>query len=106
MPRQRPAATLQALIDGGDLPALPPRVPREIPNWRCKAVLSQMGLLERVESIMSALPEPDRTIAQLAWHGDGRVARRGKTVLGLAAVLGLTDAQVDEMFVSAEGIEV
>ncbi len=55
---------------------------------------------------MAALHEPDRTIAQLAWHGDGKVARRGETVLGLAQVLGLTDAQVDAMFVAAEAIEV
>lgn len=27
-----PARVLQALCDGGDLPPLPPRVPREIPN--------------------------------------------------------------------------
>ena len=101
-----PAATLQAMIDGSDLPPVPPRVPREIPNWRCKAVLTQMGLIEPVTAIMDAMPEPDRTIAQLAWRGDGKVARRGKTVLGLAQVLGLTDAQVDAMFVAAEQIEV
>lgn len=101
-----PATILQAMIDGADLPPLPARVPREIPNWRCKAVLTQMGLIDQVTAIMDALPEPDRTIAQLAWHGDGKVARRGKTVLGLATVLGLSDDQVDEMFVAAEGIEV
>ena len=101
-----PATTLQALIDGTDLPPTPPRVPREIPNWRCKAVLTQMGLIDQVTAIMDALPEPDRTIAQLAWNGDGKVARRGKTVLGLAQVLGLSDAQVDAMFIAAEGIEV
>ena len=101
-----PASTLQALIDGSDLPPVPPRVPREIPNWRCKAVLTQMGLITQVEAIMAALAEPDRTIAQLAWHGDGKVARRGKTVLGLAQVLGLSDDQVDAMFVAADKIEV
>lgn len=101
-----PASVLQAMIDGADLPPLPPRVPREIPNWRCKAVLTQMGLIDQVTAIMDSLPEPDRTIAQLAWHGDGKVARRGKTVLGLAQVLCLSDAQVDEMFVAADKIEV
>lgn len=101
-----PAMILQALLDGDNLPAPPARVPREIPNWRCKAVLTQMGLITQVEAIMAALPEPDRTIAQLAWHGDGKVARRGKTVLSLAHVLGLSDDQVDAMFVAAEGIEV
>jgi len=101
-----PASTLQAMIDGTDLPPVPPRVPREIPNWRCKAVLIQMGMIDQVEAIMAALPEPDRTIAQLAWRGDGKVARRSKTVSGLSSALGLTDAQVDAMFVAADKIEV
>jgi hypothetical protein len=101
-----PASVLQALIDTGEMPVMPPRVPREIPNWRCKAVLTQMGLIDKVTSIMDALPEPDRTISMLAWHGDGKVARQGKTVLGLAALLGLTDVQVDAMFVAADRIEV
>ena len=101
-----PATMLQALCDGGDIPPLPARVPREIPNWRCKAVLSQMGLLNQVEAIMDALPEPDRTVARLAWNGDGKVARHGKTVLGLASVLNLTPAQIDAMFIAAEAIDV
>jgi hypothetical protein len=65
-----------------------------------------MGLLNQVEAIMDALPEPDRTVARLAWNGDGKVARHGKTVLGLASVLNLTPAQIDAMFIAAEAIEV
>ena len=65
-----------------------------------------MGLIAPVTAIMDALPEPDRTIAQLAWNGDAKLARRGKTVLGLAAALGLSSAQVDQLFVAAEALEV
>jgi hypothetical protein len=101
-----PATVLQAIIDHGTAPAIPPRVPREIPNWRCKAVLLQMGLLHTVEAIFATLPEPDQTIALLAWRGDGKVARQGRTVLGLASALGLTAEQVDDMFLEAEGIDV
>ena len=101
-----PAMILQALLDGEDLPSPPTRVPREIPNWRCKAVLTQMGMLGDVEAVMEAMPEPDRSIAKLAWQGDGKVARRGKTVLGMAAVLKLSDARLDAMFVAADRIEV
>lgn len=101
-----PATVLQALIDGGELPAMPPRVPREIANWRCKAVLAQMGLLETVNTVIEAMPEPQRTIVSLAWNGDAKLARRGKTVTALAAVLGLSDARMDELFIEAAGIEV
>jgi len=101
-----PAAVLQALIDGRALPAAPPRVPREIPNWRAKVILAGMGLLPAVESAIASLPEPDKTVATLAWAGDAKLARRGKTVLGLSAALGLTSDQIDQLFIAAEALEI
>jgi hypothetical protein len=101
-----PAKTLQALIDGTATPELPPRVPREIPNWRAKVILHHMGLLAKVEAAIAALPEPERTVSSLAWAGDAKLARRGKTVLGLASALGLTPAQLDQLFIAAEVLEI
>jgi hypothetical protein len=101
-----PATVLQALIDGFELPPLPPRVPREIPNWRAKAMLAQMGKLATVEAAIQAMPEPERTIVSLAWGGDAKLERHGKTVLGLAALLGLSSDEIDALFIAAEGIEV
>lgn len=101
-----PATTLQALINGAALPAPPVRVPREIPNWRAKVILASMGLLPTVEAAIAALPEPDRTVATLAWAGDAKLARRGKTVLGLSAALGLSSDQIDQLFIAAEALEV
>lgn len=101
-----PAAVLQALADGTELPPRPARIPREIPNWRAKVILAGMGLLDPINAAIAAMPEPDRTVASLAWHGDAKLARRGKTVLGLAAALGLTDAQVDALFIAADALEV
>lgn len=101
-----PAKVLQPLCDGRELPPLPPRVPREIPNWRAKVILAQMGLLAKVEAAIAALPEPERTVSSLAWAGDAKLARRGKTVLGLASALGLTPAQLDQLFIAAEALEI
>lgn len=101
-----PASVLQALCDGAELPVLPARVPREIPNWRAKAVLATMGTLTAVEAAIASLPEPDHTIVSLAWAGDAKLARRGKTVLGLAAALGLSSGEVDALFIAAEALEV
>jgi len=100
------ALALQALCIGDLLPPMPARVPREIPNWRAKVILASMGLLTAVEAAIAALPEPDRTVASLAWGGDAKLARRGKTVLGLAAALGLSSDQVDQLFIAAEALEV
>jgi hypothetical protein len=65
-----------------------------------------MGLLPSVEAAIAALPEPDRTVATLAWAGDAKLARRGKTVLGLSAALGLSPEQIDALFIAAEALEV
>jgi hypothetical protein len=81
-------------------------VPREIANWRAKALLASMNLLVEVADCLSALPEPQRTIARLAWAGDARLARRGPTVLAMADAMQLSDAQLDEMFRAAESITV
>jgi hypothetical protein len=101
-----PAPVLQALIDRRELPAPPPRVPREIANWRAKAVLSAMGKLAAVEAAIQSMPEPERTIVSLAWSGDAKLARKGKTVTGMAAVLGLSDDAVDELFIAADQIAI
>lgn len=101
-----PATILQAMIDGTDLPPLLPRVPREIPNWRAKVILSSMGLLPSVEAGIAALPEPEKTVATLAWYGDAKLARTGKTVLSLSSALGLTAEQIDQLFIAAEALEV
>ena len=101
-----PEATLQALIDGSELPPPPQRVPREIPNWRAKAVLDRMGLLSAVETFLASLPEPQRTDAKYAWKGDAKMARQSATVSALAAALNLSAAQIDAMFIAAEAIDI
>lgn len=100
-----PATALQGLVNGIQQ-ELPPRIPREIPNWRAKVILAGMGMLDPIQAAIEAMPEPDRTVARLAWNGDAKLARRGKTVLGLAAALGLSDAQVDALFIAADALEV
>lgn len=104
-----PAEVLQPLIDGTagdykDRPDPPARVPLEIQNWRAKAVLGQMGLIPQIEAAIDAMPEPQRTVVLTAWNGDAKLARRGETVVALAALLGLTPQAVDDLFIAAERI--
>ena len=101
-----PQAILQMLADGSQMPPIPPRVPREIPNWRAKAILYSMGLLEGVETFFSTLPEPQKTVATLAWNGDAKVERKSSTVLALAGHFGWSEMQLDQMFIAAEALVV
>lgn len=108
--RIMPMSAALASADGFELvPAPPPPpapVPGEIANWRAKAVLELAGLLTAVEAALDAMPEPARTVALAAWNGGADLARNGPTVLALAPVLNLTDAQVDDMFRQAAALEV
>ena len=99
-----PATVLQALIDGGKLPDPPQRVPREIANWRGKAVLTLAGHLPAAEAFIAALPEPQRTVARAAWDGDAKFSRSSQTVLALGQALSLSSADMDALFISANSI--
>jgi hypothetical protein len=101
-----PANVLQALCDGTELPPMPPRVPREIANWRARAVLELAGLLPTVEATISGIEGQAGTVVRNAWQSGAPLARHGPTVSALAPALGLTEAQVDAMFIQAEALSV
>jgi len=98
-----PAEVLQALADGTEMPARPPRIPRVIRAWQGREILRRMGLLATVQSLVEQLAD---TAVTEAWEARENLARRGRTVLSMAAALGLSEAQVDELFISAAALEV
>lgn len=101
-----PASALQALINGEPLPPMPARVPREIANWRARAVLELAGLLPAVEAAIAGMGGPDGIVVRHAWQSGAPLARRGPTVAALAPLLGLADFQVDQMFIQAASLHV
>lgn len=101
-----PAVILQALANGDPVQPPKPRVPSEIPNWRAKAMLAKLGMLETVEQAIAGIPEPQRTVVMLAWNGDAKLARNGQTVLSLAESLGLTADQLDAIFIEADSLNI
>lgn len=99
-----PSVTLQALIDGDELPSPPIRVPLEIANWRAKAILYRMGRLDEVNTIIASLPDPDGFETRLAWNGDASLLRRSPSVLFLASALNLSDTDLDAFFIAAAAL--
>jgi hypothetical protein len=96
-----PAAALQMLIDGDELPDTPQRVPREVANWRIKFILDRRGVVGRVQPMIDALPEPARTAANYAWNGDAKIARTSAMAQAIAQELGL---DMNEVFIEADAI--
>ncbi|MCO5213685.1 MAG: hypothetical protein M9936_28635 [Caldilinea sp.] len=84
-----------------DLP--PPGPPQVVSRFQARAALHLAGLLTAVEALM-ADPATD-TLARLAWTDAQEFRRTSPTMLAMASALSLTDEQLDQLFVTAAGIE-
>jgi len=76
-------------------------VPQTITSFQAKAALLNAGLLESVTAMMATAP----AFAKLAWAESTTFERHSKTLTDMAAVLGLTDAQLDSLFTYGAGVK-
>jgi len=81
-------------------PPGPPPVPASVPAWKGKAALREAGLLEAVEAAVAAAGGR----AQDAWTGASEWGRGSEFLGDLAAALGLSAEQVDQMLREADAI--
>jgi hypothetical protein len=79
-------------------------VPLEVGLWKVRAILTIMGLEEAITLSLSGLPEPNRTAALAIWDRGNTVDRFSPTVAYLQQALGLTDNEVDNIFIEANKI--
>lgn len=86
-------------------------VPQEVPLWCLRTVIKLMGLFDQVnlaiESMPTNTPEEvqQKTAAWEGWEYGNTVARDSYTTLFVQSVLGLSDAQVDDIFVNADKVD-
>jgi len=80
-------------------------VPQEVQLWRARTVLKLLGMEQVIEIALNSLEEPAKTGALYIWQFGTTVERNSQTVLLLQTVLGLTDSQVDDIFIQAENIQ-
>ncbi len=66
---------------------------------QARLALLGAGKLAAVESAIAALSEPAKTAAQIEWEYSNEVQRHNGFVAALGPALGLTDAQVDALFI-------
>jgi hypothetical protein len=84
----------------------PQIVPFDVPTWRLRAILALDNLEQSVTDALNQLTEPQKTIAKRAWDYGSKTERSSPTVDFIKGVLSLTDAQVDDIFVQAEAIQI
>lgn len=73
-----------------------------VSRFQARAALHGAGLLDAVEAMM-ADPSTDM-IARLAWQDAQEFRRLSNTVIEMGLVLGITDAQLDDLFEAAATI--
>lgn len=71
-------------------------VPTKITRLQAKLQLLEIGLLDEVE----VLVEQDRKV-KLYWNDADNFYRTDEILLGMATALGLSDAQLDDLFLQA-----
>ena len=79
-----------------ELVAIPKEVPQEITPLQSKLQLLEIGLLDEVEALVTA----DRKV-QLYWEYASVIERDNEILLMMATSLGMTEEQLDDLFIKA-----
>ena len=78
--------------------------PLEVALWKLRFVLSQMNLEQSVSAALETLPEPQKTAANYIWNYGNSIDRHSSTIAFLQQSLGLSNIQVNQMFIQANSI--
>lgn len=84
--------------------APPPAVPPSVSMRQARLALLGSGLLPQVEVAIASLPSPQKEAAQIEWEYAAVVERNAGLVPAMAQALGMTDAQLDALFIAAESL--
>lgn len=94
---------VQDVVDG---------VPVRVTRWQLRAQLAIQGLEANVTAALNALPDSTQAEqefkikAQYAWDYSNNIERTSPTVSMIQAVLGLSNQEVDDIFVNAYQIDI
>lgn len=103
------AAEIDDDFDGATFtrPVKPRRVPREVPMLAALLALSDIGIEEAdVDAVITAMPAGrEKKQTRIWWKRSQTIRRNSPRVAALAPALGLTDTQLDDLFIAAEQIE-
>lgn len=72
--------------------------PQSVPLWAFRAVLTVQGITPQVDGLIAALPEPQKTVAQVQWEFGNFIDRDHPLIVAMGAEIGLTPDQIDDVF--------
>lgn len=85
--------------------ATAPKVPQVVTRRQARQALLLAGLLDSVPATIAAIADPiERGLAEIDWADAQEFRRDWPTLLNMAAALGLTSDQIDQIFITAAGL--
>lgn len=94
-------AEVQAHLNPVPTPLVAPKV---VTMRQARLALLGAGLLQQVDQAISALPEPQQSAARIEWDYSSEVHRDRAFVQQLGQALGLSDEQLDALFIQAAAL--
>jgi hypothetical protein len=85
-------------------PPPPAPVPTRVTMRQARLALLAAGKLAAVAAAINALPSPQKEAAQIEWEYSNEVLRHNGFVAQLGPTLGMTDADLDALFMLAAGL--
>lgn len=80
------------------------QVPTQVTMRQARLALLGAGLLSQVNAAIASLPSPQKEAAQIDWEFAATVDRSFGLVPAMGAALGMTNAQLDALFVQAAAL--
>lgn len=88
-----------------DAPPPAPFVPDRVTMRQARLALLGAGLLDDVEAALAALEGTAGQAARIEWEYSQEVWRNKPFVQQVAGAIGMSDEQLDQLFITAAGIE-
>lgn len=86
-------------------PAPPPAVPASVSMRQGRKALASVGLLGAVDAAITSIADPAQRIdAQIEWEYATEIRRESPLIASLGPALGLSEAQIDSLFIAAAAI--
>lgn len=79
-------------------------VPESVTIRQARLALLAEGKLDMVDQAITGLPEAEKFVAQIEWEYATEVRRDSPLVVKIGAVLGMTNDQLDNLFIAAVGL--
>lgn len=83
----------------------PPAVPSAVSMRQGRKALASVGLLGAVDAAITSIADPAQRIdAQIDWEYATEIRRQSPLIASLGPALGLSEAQIDSLFIAAAAI--